>query len=62
AIATAVRRSSPGDTVAVLGKGHEQGQEIAGEVHPFDDRTTLSAALLTEYDPELGRRRGQAHR
>jgi UDP-N-acetylmuramoyl-L-alanyl-D-glutamate--2,6-diaminopimelate ligase len=35
-----------GDTVVVLGKGHESGQEIAGVVHPFDDRTHLRAALM----------------
>ena len=29
----------------VAGKGHEQGQEIAGVVHPFDDRAVLRAAL-----------------
>ena len=27
----------PGDVVAVLGKGHERGQEMAGQVLPFDD-------------------------
>jgi len=27
----------PGDVLAVAGKGHEAGQEIAGVVHPFDD-------------------------
>ena len=36
---------SPRDTVAVLGKGHETGQEVAGVVHPFDDRVVLRAAL-----------------
>jgi len=45
AIAEAVRLARPGDTVAVLGKGHEQGQEVAGVVHPFDDRVVLVAAL-----------------
>ncbi|WP_170323903.1 UDP-N-acetylmuramoyl-L-alanyl-D-glutamate--2,6-diaminopimelate ligase [Cryptosporangium phraense] len=45
AIATAVERAGPGDCVAVLGKGHEQGQEVAGVVHPFDDREVLAAAL-----------------
>jgi UDP-N-acetylmuramoyl-L-alanyl-D-glutamate--2,6-diaminopimelate ligase len=29
------------DTVLVLGKGHETGQEIAGVVHPFDDRDVI---------------------
>ncbi|HSI93501.1 MAG TPA: UDP-N-acetylmuramoyl-L-alanyl-D-glutamate--2,6-diaminopimelate ligase, partial [Jiangellaceae bacterium] len=37
--------SGPADTVVVLGKGHEQGQEVAGVVHPFDDRTALREAL-----------------
>ena len=31
--------------LAVLGKGHETGQDIAGVVHPFDDRAELAAAL-----------------
>ncbi|AYY15378.1 UDP-N-acetylmuramoyl-L-alanyl-D-glutamate--2,6-diaminopimelate ligase [Actinobacteria bacterium YIM 96077] len=33
------------DTVVLLGKGHEQGQEIAGTVHPFDDREVLREEL-----------------
>ena len=37
AIKTALSMTSNNDVVAVLGKGHEQGQEIAGVVHPFDD-------------------------
>ncbi|HEV7653895.1 MAG TPA: UDP-N-acetylmuramoyl-L-alanyl-D-glutamate--2,6-diaminopimelate ligase [Mycobacteriales bacterium] len=45
AVAEAVRRARPGDAVVVAGKGHEQGQEIAGVVHPFDDRAVLRAAL-----------------
>jgi UDP-N-acetylmuramoyl-L-alanyl-D-glutamate--2,6-diaminopimelate ligase len=45
AIEAAVRAAAPGDVVAVLGKGHETGQEIGGRVHPFDDRTELAAAL-----------------
>lgn len=35
----------PDDTVVVLGKGHEQGQEIAGVVHPFDDRDVVRDEL-----------------
>ena len=34
-----------GDVVVVAGKGHETGQEIAGVVHPFDDRDEVRAAL-----------------
>jgi UDP-N-acetylmuramoyl-L-alanyl-D-glutamate--2,6-diaminopimelate ligase len=33
------------DTVVVVGKGHEQGQETAGVIHPFDDRVVLREAL-----------------
>ena len=35
----------PDATVAVVGKGHETGQEVAGVVHPFDDREVLVEAL-----------------
>ena len=42
AISKALKLSEPGDVVAVLGKGHETGQEIAGEVFPFDDRAVVS--------------------
>jgi UDP-N-acetylmuramoyl-L-alanyl-D-glutamate--2,6-diaminopimelate ligase len=45
AIAYAVEHAKPGDVVALLGKGHETGQEIAGQVLPFDDRVELAAAL-----------------
>ncbi|MFD9225806.1 UDP-N-acetylmuramoyl-L-alanyl-D-glutamate--2,6-diaminopimelate ligase [Streptomyces sp. NPDC060064] len=45
AIAAAVARAQPGDTVLIAGKGHEQGQDIAGVVRPFDDRQVLRAAI-----------------
>ena len=45
AIERAVQLAGPGDVVLVLGKGHEQGQEIAGTVLPFDDRVELAHAL-----------------
>ncbi|MEU3061143.1 UDP-N-acetylmuramoyl-L-alanyl-D-glutamate--2,6-diaminopimelate ligase [Streptomyces subrutilus] len=45
AIAAAVARAEPGDTVLVAGKGHEQGQDTGGVVRPFDDRTVLRAAI-----------------
>jgi UDP-N-acetylmuramoyl-L-alanyl-D-glutamate--2,6-diaminopimelate ligase len=46
AIREAVAGAGVGDTVAVLGKGHESGQETAGVVRPFDDREHLRAALM----------------
>lgn len=49
AIAEAVTRARPGDVVALLGKGHERGQEIAGATHPFDDRIELAKALAARF-------------
>ncbi|MBR0678744.1 UDP-N-acetylmuramoyl-L-alanyl-D-glutamate--2,6-diaminopimelate ligase, partial [Roseomonas alkaliterrae] len=37
AIAAALADLRAGEVLAVAGKGHESGQEIAGVVHPFDD-------------------------
>jgi UDP-N-acetylmuramoyl-L-alanyl-D-glutamate--2,6-diaminopimelate ligase len=45
AIRLAVSLAGGGDCVVVAGKGHETGQEVAGTVHPFDDRVELRAAL-----------------
>jgi len=45
AIATAVGLAAAGDSLLVAGKGHEPGQEINGEVHPFDDRLVLAECL-----------------
>jgi UDP-N-acetylmuramoyl-L-alanyl-D-glutamate--2,6-diaminopimelate ligase len=49
AITAAVRASGPGDVVALLGKGHERGQETAGVTAPFDDRVELAAALAGRF-------------
>jgi UDP-N-acetylmuramoyl-L-alanyl-D-glutamate--2,6-diaminopimelate ligase len=49
AIAEAVRLAEPGDVVALLGKGHERGQEIGDVVSPFDDRVELAAALAERF-------------
>ena len=45
AIAYAVSLCQPGDTLIVLGKGHENGQEINGQKLDFDDRLVLAEIL-----------------
>jgi len=44
AIALALSSAGPDDVVAVLGKGHETGQEVAGRVLPFADVDVVRAA------------------
>jgi UDP-N-acetylmuramoyl-L-alanyl-D-glutamate--2,6-diaminopimelate ligase len=41
AIEAALNDLGPGDVLVVAGKGHEQGQTIAGVVHPFDDVSVI---------------------
>ena len=48
AIQQAVDLLSEGDVLVIAGKGHEQGQTIAGVVHPFDDVSEAAAALGLE--------------
>jgi UDP-N-acetylmuramoyl-L-alanyl-D-glutamate--2,6-diaminopimelate ligase len=43
AISQALKLAQSGYVIAVLGKGHESGQEIAGKVFPFDDRVVVIA-------------------
>jgi UDP-N-acetylmuramoyl-L-alanyl-D-glutamate--2,6-diaminopimelate ligase len=45
AIRVGVEQLRAGDILVVAGKGHEQGQTVAGVVHPFDDVTETRAAL-----------------
>ncbi|WKN50082.1 UDP-N-acetylmuramoyl-L-alanyl-D-glutamate--2,6-diaminopimelate ligase [Nocardioides sp. Arc9.136] len=45
AIREALARARAGDVVLVAGKGHETGQEVAGVVHPFDDREVVREEL-----------------
>ena len=45
AIRDAVAGAQRGDVVLVLGKGHEQGQEVNGVVTPFDDRVEALEAI-----------------
>jgi UDP-N-acetylmuramoyl-L-alanyl-D-glutamate--2,6-diaminopimelate ligase len=45
AIERALESARPGDVVVIAGKGHEQGQEIAGRKLPFDDSEVARDAL-----------------
>jgi len=45
AIERALESAQPGDVVVIAGKGHEQGQEIAGRKLPFDDREVARDVL-----------------
>ncbi len=45
AITYAVSIAQSGDSILLLGKGHEVGQEINGEVLSFSDRTELTDAI-----------------
>lgn len=45
AIGGAVGWARPGDVVLILGKGHEQYQEVGGQHIPFDDRRAARKVL-----------------
>jgi UDP-N-acetylmuramoyl-L-alanyl-D-glutamate--2,6-diaminopimelate ligase len=51
AINRAIELAQPGDVVVIAGKGHEQGQEIAGRKLPFDDREVAREALRRSRAP-----------
>ena len=46
AIRAGVEQLRSGDILVVAGKGHEQGQTIAGVTHPFDDVAETAHALV----------------
>jgi UDP-N-acetylmuramoyl-L-alanyl-D-glutamate--2,6-diaminopimelate ligase len=55
AIALALGRAEPGDTVVIAGKGHEQGQEFeGGRKIAFDDRQVAREALSRLASASLG--------
>ena len=45
AIFYAVHHAEPGDMIAIIGKGHEDYQEIQGEKRPFDERVVIRELL-----------------
>jgi len=45
AIGAALAEARAGDIVLVAGKGHETGQEVGGQVLPFDDREVVARLL-----------------
>jgi UDP-N-acetylmuramoyl-L-alanyl-D-glutamate--2,6-diaminopimelate ligase len=59
AIESGIAAAEEGDVVLILGKGHETGQEIRGQVVPFDDRQVAREILATrsgsaDFDPDSG--------
>jgi UDP-N-acetylmuramoyl-L-alanyl-D-glutamate--2,6-diaminopimelate ligase len=58
AIRLALQIASSDDVVAILGKGHELGQEVAGTVLPFSD-PEVAAEEWAVLHPDLDRRAGQ---
>uniref|UniRef100_UPI000B833285 UDP-N-acetylmuramoyl-L-alanyl-D-glutamate--2, 6-diaminopimelate ligase n=1 Tax=Auraticoccus monumenti TaxID=675864 RepID=UPI000B833285 len=59
ALARALALAGPDDVVAVLGKGHESGQEVDGVVTPFDDAQVVTelAEQASAGHPTGGERR-----
>ncbi|MDO4295370.1 MAG: UDP-N-acetylmuramoyl-L-alanyl-D-glutamate--2,6-diaminopimelate ligase [bacterium] len=56
AIFAAIRQARQGDIIAVIGKGHEDYQEICGVRHPFlDSRVILEAVEAVEKEREQGK-------
>jgi UDP-N-acetylmuramoyl-L-alanyl-D-glutamate--2,6-diaminopimelate ligase len=58
AINLALQLAAPGDVVAILGKGHELGQEIAGTVLPFSD-PVVAGEEWAALHPDLPQQAGQ---
>jgi UDP-N-acetylmuramoyl-L-alanyl-D-glutamate--2,6-diaminopimelate ligase len=56
AIAYAVSVAEPGDTLLLLGKGHETGQEVNGEIYPFDDFFELENAIILKIKSQMKKR------
>jgi UDP-N-acetylmuramoyl-L-alanyl-D-glutamate--2,6-diaminopimelate ligase len=48
AIGAAIEAARPGDIIVIAGKGHEQTQDLGGNVVAFDDRAVARSFLDTE--------------
>lgn len=48
AIGKAISDLSSGDILVIAGKGHETGQIVGDEIHPFDDLVVARAAIQAE--------------
>ena len=46
AVRAALAILKPGDTLMLIGKGHETYQEIGGVLHPFDEREVVREAVM----------------
>lgn len=62
AIGHAVRSARDGDTVLVLGRGHEPYQAIGDSRVPFDDRMVAAEALAARRSAESGHQSGSMTR
>ena len=52
AIRYAVAEAGAGDVVVILGRGHEQGQDVGTDIEPLDDRVESREALrLSGWQP-----------
>ena len=45
AIQYSITHAQPGDMIAVIGKGHEDYQEVNGVRHPFLDRQVIKEII-----------------
>ena len=52
AIKYSIVNAQPGDVVMILGKGHEDYQEIKGVRYPFDEREVIREILDSLTDEE----------
>ena len=54
AIFYAIRNAEEGDMIAIIGKGHEDYQEIEGVKHHFLDREVIEEAVRELREKEQG--------